>query len=210
MTKQCCKGVWNESTENAVIQCPNNAVSNQNYCELHLEYRLLGTTKMTNPPPDDFKILDSGKRQEFTTGSVRDTQEGKGRFDLISPVGLLRLARHYEGGALKYDDRNWEKGQPLSRYLASAYSHLNKFLLGCKEEDHLAAAAWNIFGLIHTQDQVRLGKLPAELDDLPEPYISDGKKVKDPDMCQPCGGSGNNISTADGICPHCKGLGRTP
>lgn len=175
MTRPCYREVQDGAALHSVKRCPNNAVRSQNYCELHIEEMLLGTaTKMTTKDTTPtFEILDSGKRQEFSTGSVRDTQEGKGRFDLISPVALLRLARHYEGGALKYEDRNWEKGQPLSRYLASAHSHLNKYLLGSRDEDHLAAAAWNIFGLIHTEDQIRLGKLPAVLNDLPDSYIAD-------------------------------------
>ena len=32
------------------------------------------------------KVQDSGKRQDFGTGSVRDTNEGKPRYDLISPI----------------------------------------------------------------------------------------------------------------------------
>ena len=31
------------------------------------------------------KVKDSGKRQEFNTG-IWDTCEGKGRYDLISPI----------------------------------------------------------------------------------------------------------------------------
>lgn len=118
-------------------------------------------------------VKDSGSRQEFSTGSVRDTQEGKGRFDLISPIALERLAKHYENGARKYSERNWEKGQPLARYLDSAKRHLNKFHEGYRDEDHLAAAAWNVFSLIHTQEMIRRGVLPKELDDLPGYVVVD-------------------------------------
>lgn len=61
------------------------------------------------------EVKDSGKRQEFQTGSIRDTREGKGRYDLLPPHAIFRLAKHFENGAKKYGDRNWEKGQPLSR-----------------------------------------------------------------------------------------------
>lgn len=116
----------------------------------------------------DFReVKDSGKREEFETGSRRDTREGKGRFDLISPFVSERDAKHLENGARKYGDRNWEKGQPLSRYMDSALRHLNKFLMGHRDEDHLAAARWNIAALMHTQHMIALGNLPAELDDLP-------------------------------------------
>jgi hypothetical protein len=112
------------------------------------------------------KVNDSGKRQEFETGSRRDTREGKGRYDLISPIAMQRLAKHFENGAVKYGDRNWEKGQPISRYLDSAIRHIYKFLEGHRDEDHLAAAMWNIGGAIHTEEAIERGILPDSLNDL--------------------------------------------
>jgi hypothetical protein len=113
------------------------------------------------------EVKDSGKREEFDTGSRRDTRDGKGRFDLLSPFVLERDAKHLENGARKYGDRNWEKGQPLSRYMDSAIRHLNKFMMGHRDEDHLAAARWNIAALMHTEMMIQLGRLPADLNDLP-------------------------------------------
>lgn len=118
------------------------------------------------------KVLDSGARQEFDTGSRRDTRDGKGRFDLLPPYAIFRLARHYENGSTKYGDRNWEKGQPLGRYLDSAMRHLFKFLAGFRDEDHIAACAWNCLAIIETQKRIELGLLPKELDDLP-PVIAE-------------------------------------
>jgi hypothetical protein len=120
------------------------------------------------------EVKDSGVRQEFDTGSVRDTRKGKGRFDLMSPFVEKRLARHFENGAVKYGDRNWEKGQPLMRYIDSAKRHINDFiadkLTGSPHlEDHLAAALWNIGGYIHTEKMIKLGLLSDELDDTPKP-----------------------------------------
>jgi hypothetical protein len=123
----------------------------------------------------EFKeVKDSGKRQEFNTGSVRDTSEGKGRYDLITPVALARLAKHYENGARKYSARNWEKGQPICRYLDSAIRHIYKHLEGDRSEDHLAAGAWNIMGAIHTEEMIERGLLPKELDDRPN-YLKEKK-----------------------------------
>lgn len=59
-------------------------------------------------------------------------------------------------------DRNWERGMPFSRYIDSAKRHLDKFVMGMEDEDHLAAAAWNIFAIMHHQE---LGQ--DELDDMP-------------------------------------------
>ena len=114
-------------------------------------------------------IADSGQRESFHTGMVRDTRHGKGRFDLVSPVAMRRIALVHEGGAAKYDARNWEKGAPLSRFFDSAKRHLNDYAMVCQylrdglpleelppevnpNEDHLAQAAWNLLGLMHHED----------------------------------------------------------
>jgi hypothetical protein len=107
-------------------------------------------------------VADSGKRQLFTTGAVRDIQTGKGRFDLLPPKAIIRLAKHFENGAAKYGDRNWERGIPVSRYLDSALRHLFKYLDGYKEEDHLAAALWNISCALQTEME------RPELQDIPK------------------------------------------
>lgn len=114
----------------------------------------------------EFVVKDSGQREDFITGSRRDTRKGKGRFDLIPAYPLKRLAIHYENGAEKYGDRNWEKGQPLSRYLDSALRHMNCYVGGDRVEDHLTAAVWNLFAFIYTEEMVNQGKLPAELNDV--------------------------------------------
>lgn len=117
------------------------------------------------------EVKDSGRREEFDTGSRRDTREGKGRYDLISPIFLERLAIHLENGARKYGERNWEKGQPLMRYLDSSMRHIQKYMKGHRDEDHLSAAAWNLQAFIHTEAMINIGRLPSELDDRPEPYV---------------------------------------
>lgn len=118
----------------------------------------------------DFVTADSGEREEFDTGSRRDSREGKGRYDLLPPEAIRRLAQLYERGAAKYGDRNWEKGQPVSRFLDSALRHLFCYLEGESTEDHLAAVAWNAFGAIVTEERARAGTLPAELADT-EPAL---------------------------------------
>lgn len=130
-----------------------------------------------------FMIKDSGKRAEYETGAKRDTAEGKGRFDLISPIFLTRLAKHLEGGAKKYGDRNWEKGQPLHRFLDSAFRHLVCYMMGQRDEDHLTASAWNLQGFIHTEEMIRQGKLPASLDT--GKYLGDPPVAEEETLLQP-------------------------
>lgn len=98
-------------------------------------------------------LLDSGDRRQFDTGAERDMEVGKGRCDLLPACALLRLARHYEAGANKYSDRNWEKGMPISVMLDSGIRHLLKYLDGHTDEDHLVAAAWNILGAMWMEEK---------------------------------------------------------
>lgn len=112
-------------------------------------------------------IKDSGKRQEFSTGAVRDIQEGKGRFDLLPTRALRELAIHTEKGAIKYGPRNWEKGIPLSRYVDSALRHSFAALEGQTDENHAVAAVWNWMAFLETRARIVAGLLPAELNDLP-------------------------------------------
>lgn len=106
-------------------------------------------------------LKDSGERDVFPTGAQRDNGDNKGRFDLFSGQGLLRLSRLYESGAIKYAPRNWEKGMNIGRYVDAAFRHLTKYMMGCDDEDHLAAVAWNVFCIMHHEE-----KLP-ETQDLP-------------------------------------------
>ena len=111
-------------------------------------------------------IKDSGKRQQFSTGSQRDIRTGKGRYDLLPCHAIERLAKHFETGALKYSEKNWEKGQPLSRYLDSALRHLFQELSGKNDEDHAIASAWNLLCYVETKKWITQGKLPKSLNDL--------------------------------------------
>lgn len=93
-------------------------------------------------------VLDSGQMEQYDNGSRRDTQKGKGRYDLIPWDCMERVASHYENGAVKYGDHNWQKGMPSTRYFSSAIRHMSKYILGNREEDHLAAAVWNILAIM--------------------------------------------------------------
>lgn len=126
------------------------------------------------------EVKDSGTRRDFSTGANRDCGTGKGRYDLLPCYAIHRLARHFENGALKYEERNWEKGIPLHCYIDSAMRHLFRYLSGSRDEDHMAAAAWNALCFIETEQRIREGRLPAELDDIP-------KGVEDEfDTCKGC------------------------
>ncbi|XUX01200.1 MAG: dATP/dGTP diphosphohydrolase domain-containing protein [Dehalogenimonas sp.] len=113
-------------------------------------------------------LKDGGTRQTYAGGGMKEQlQINKGRFDLLPPYAIQRLAVHFANGAAKYADRNWEKGIPLSRFMDSGLRHALQYLGGARDEDHMAAAAWNFLCLIQTEEWIRLGVLPQELNDLP-------------------------------------------
>ena len=89
---------------------------------------------------------------EFPTGAVRSSDAAGVRFDLITPIGLRRLAQTCAEGAAKYGDCNWQKGIPASEMLNHAIRHIYLWLEGDAQEDHLAHAAWNILGVCHFEE----------------------------------------------------------
>jgi hypothetical protein len=114
-----------------------------------------------------YEIKDSGVREEFNTGSVRDTEVGKGMFDLLPFAALSREAVHLERGANKYGLRNWEKGQSMRRLASSMLRHAAQYIAGERTEDHLAAVVFNANALMHHEDKIEKGELPSALADLP-------------------------------------------
>ena len=98
---------------------------------------------------NDFKIKDSGKRMQFSTGMQRDPDESKIRYDLIYLPMLTRWAEHMSKCAIKYSPRNWEKAETpaeLDRFLQSAFRHFIQWFEGQDEEDHASACWFNICG----------------------------------------------------------------
>lgn len=74
---------------------------------------------------------------------------------------LLEVSKHYEEGAKKYAERNWEAGIPCHCYVDSAVRHLIKWADNWDDEPHDRAVVWNLFGLLWTIDN------HPELNDLP-------------------------------------------
>lgn len=109
----------------------------------------------------------NGKRTTYESGALRSDRTGRGRYDLISPHALKRLAVQYEEGGRQKGERNWELGFPISRALCSAIGHIMDQLVGDRSEDHYAAASWQLFCAMHFEELIEQGKLPVELNDIP-------------------------------------------
>lgn len=74
---------------------------------------------------------------------------------------ILELSIHYEQGAKKYDERNWEKGIPVHCFIDSAIRHYCKYKRGDDDEPHYRAFIWNILGALWTKQNY------PELNDIP-------------------------------------------
>ena len=96
------------------------------------------------------------KNRHFNTGAQRDTSDGKLRMSLIPREELDRVLKRYLDGAEKYGENNWMKGMPLSVYYDCAMRHLQAWFAGEEDEDHAAAAAWNILCAMWTEKNRQL------------------------------------------------------
>lgn len=65
---------------------------------------------------------------------------------------LLEVSKHFEEGAKKYGDNNWQKGIPTDYYLDSAIRHYLKYRRGDQDEPHDRAFVWNIMCCIWEVD----------------------------------------------------------
>ena len=68
----------------------------------------------------------------------------------VVPTVYLEVARHFEAGAQKYGEYNWQKGIPVKCYIDSAVRHYLKYLRGDNDEPHDRAFVWNIMCCIWT------------------------------------------------------------
>ncbi len=117
---------------------------------------------------DGYVIKDSGKRQEFTSGMVRDTQDGKVDYTTICNGPMFdRWAAHLTKGNIKYPDTepgvpNWmlaDGPEELARFRKSAFGHFRKWLRGDTDEDHAAAFFFNVNGAEYVKDKMALQSL---------------------------------------------------
>lgn len=104
-----------------------------------------------------FTTKDSGVRAQYASGMVRDTDEGKPRYDLIPLLPLRRLAELLARGAVKYGQRNWEQAssqEEVDRFKASAFRHFVQWLDGERDEDHASAIVFNVWAATVTEDKI--------------------------------------------------------
>ena len=82
-------------------------------------------------------------------------------FNMDLSTAVLEVSKHYEDGAKKYEERNWERGINLHCYIDSGVRHYLKCLRGDSDEPHNRAFIWNMLSAVWTH------KNKPELIDLP-------------------------------------------
>lgn len=73
---------------------------------------------------------------------------------------------------------NWQLGIPLSHYEDSLTRHILAWKEGDESEDHAGAIIWNACTMVWTDEEIKAGRLPVELDDLP--YCRKEQKTSTP------------------------------
>ena len=103
------------------------------------------------PWPPVFQVKDSGKREEYSSGMVRDVVTDKVNVALVLDGPMFwRWAVHLTKGAVKYVKRNWMKAtgeEEYERFRESAVRHFIQWYNGEQDEDHAAAVFFNINGV---------------------------------------------------------------
>lgn len=81
--------------------------------------------------------------------AIRSFIQFRSQFDNVYDA-MLEVSVHFEEGAKKYGENNWQKGIPIHCYIDSAVRHYLKFLRGDNDERHDRAFMWNIICCIWT------------------------------------------------------------
>lgn len=100
----------------------------------------------------------------FPSGSVRDDDSDKEDYvETISWTAMKRYAQFMTSKKKKYGAGNFKKGITDLSYEQSMIRHVQKYMSNKHEngnveidEDHLSAILFNVFGLIHNQEQRKI------------------------------------------------------
>jgi len=102
--------------------------------------------------------VENGLRN-FSTGSIRDSEEGKEDYvETISWRAMRRYAQYMTSKKNKYGAGNFKKGIPIDSYERSLLRHISKYMINKyeggnleKEEDHISAIVFNALGIMHEE-----------------------------------------------------------
>lgn len=102
------------------------------------------------------------KIRQWKTGAIRDDDSQKEDYiETIAWRSLRRFAEYMTGKKSKYGTGNFKKGIPIASYEQSLLRHISKYLENKyedgdreKNEDHLAACVFNIFGIMYEEGRI--------------------------------------------------------
>jgi hypothetical protein len=116
-------------------------------------------------------IKDSGERQTFSSGSMRDPSTGKIKWSRITFGPMMRRwAQHLTTAEAKYPDPTpgfpnfmlIETEEERIRYRESAFRHFMSWFNGETDEDHAAAVFFNLNGVEIIDEKRRAKQLTKE------------------------------------------------
>lgn len=122
-------------------------------------------TNAPEPVATGFVVKDSGVREEYANGFVRDTEQGKYDYarvlrieglHLIPIEALERWGAHMVKGAEKYGEDNWRQARGLvaiARFIRSLCRHTVQFIRKDRTEDHAAAVCFNVWAAELTPEE---------------------------------------------------------
>lgn len=90
-----------------------------------------------------------GKVVVTETGARRGTECDGIPLWMLPITALQSWAEAFAEGSKKYGVHNWLRGFKVSGLLTHALVHIYQYLSGCRKEDHLGHAMWNIGTAIH-------------------------------------------------------------
>ena len=124
------------------LEVVSNALSDPTILELKLFLNTRNTFHLYTCLNQFASVYDDGKTKASEKEIV--TQRRCSMF--------LEVAKHFEEGAKKYGENNWQKGIPVHCYIDSAVRHYLKWLRGDKDEPHDRAFVWNLMCCIWEVD----------------------------------------------------------
>lgn len=144
------------------------------------------------------KMQSSGEERVFESGAIRDGGK-KPMLQLISPHAHMRLGEWLRFACQDrqpkpYPPRNWEQGLPFSDTVGAMERHIQKFKMGLRDEDHIAAIMFGSMVIAHCEHEIAEGRMDPEIDDMPHyedrarpwprqkvyPEVSPGPPVTEP------------------------------
>lgn len=122
------------------------------------------------------------------------------RWDKDCNTMFLEVSKHFEEGAKKYGENNWQKGIPVHCYIDSAVRHYLKFLRGDQDEPHDRAFAWNIMCAIwtceHKPELNEYARTPDPKADIPKRDYDPVSRAYDIAKKIYCDGDQSNVAYA--------------